>query len=275
MDSSISIVTAFFDIGRGSIPKEKNGRVVPAYQQRSTDTYFSYFSNLAKIDNELIVYTTSDLKDRVLNQRDKYGKLDKTKVVCLESLLPDAYLNYKSKIEEVMASTSFISMVDNPELIEYWNSDYVLVNILKSYYVTNAIENNLTSSENVAWIDFGYCRDESTIPFNKEWRYQFDPYKVHFFLNNEINSLRNIKDIIATGDVYIQGCHIVAGKDAWSYLLSSMIRNMDWLLSNNLIDDDQTLMLMSYLENPDMFVLHKNSPTDWFRIFKDYQEDGE
>lgn len=273
-NSTVSIVTAFFDIGRGNLPKEKNGRTVPAYQERSTDTYFTYFNNLAKIDNHITVYTTEDLKDKVLELRDKYGKLSKTKVVCLDSFLPSKYAHYKERIEGVMKSSSFISKIENPELIEYWNSDYVLVNALKSYYVNDAIQNGSASGDIVAWIDFGYCRSTETIPFSNEWNYPFDANKIHFFLNKEIDLLRNIEDIIATGDVYVQGCHIVAGSHLWKDLLNLMILNLDTLLEQNLVDDDQTLLLMSYTRSPDLFVLRKNSPTDWFRIFKDYQKDG-
>lgn len=274
-NNDISIVTAFFDIGRGDLPIEKNGKIIPAYQQRTTDTYFSYFAHLAKIDNEMVIYTTEDLKSRVVQERDKNKKLHKTTVVCVDSFLPAQYLHYKTRIEEVMASNSFVSMVHNPELIEYWNSNYVLVNALKSYYVNDAIEKHLVSSDVVAWIDFGYCRNDETIPFSTEWKYPFDKDKIHFFLNQEINFLRKIEDIVATGDVYVQGCHIVAGKDRWSYLLSSVLRNMEFLLKRNLIDDDQTLLLMSYLDNPDLFTLLNNSPTDWFRIFKDYQKEND
>ena len=39
-----------------------------------------------------------------------------------------------------------------------------------------------------------------------------------------------------------------------------------------LIDDDQTVLLMSYLSKPDLFELHKVSPSDWFVAFKEYNE---
>ena len=41
-----------------------------------------------------------------------------------------------------MNSEEFISKIVNPELIEYWMADYVLVNIFKAEYVQDAIENN-------------------------------------------------------------------------------------------------------------------------------------
>ena len=49
-----------------------------------------------------------------------------------------------------------------------------------------------------------------------------------------------------------------------------MLRSLNTLVDNNLIDDDQTLMLMSYLSKPELFELRRNDPNDWFRIFKDY-----
>lgn len=48
---SITIVTAFFDIGRGDWSVE-NGH--PNYLQRSNEKYFKYFSNLAQLENEMI-----------------------------------------------------------------------------------------------------------------------------------------------------------------------------------------------------------------------------
>ena len=48
--------------------------------------------------------------------------------------------------------------------------------------------------------------------------------------------------------------------------------NLDLALSMNLSDDDQTFLMMSYLSAPHYFELHYNSPDDWFRIFKDYNE---
>jgi serine/threonine protein kinase len=49
--NDITIVTAFFDIGRGRLPKTKYGRPLPFYEHRSVDTYFEFFTNLAKIKN--------------------------------------------------------------------------------------------------------------------------------------------------------------------------------------------------------------------------------
>mgnify|MGYP003352720033 FL=1 len=60
--NNIDIVTAFFDIGRGDWTPDKG---LPHYLVRTTDTYFERFRNLCKLDNNIIVYTSEDLVDKV------------------------------------------------------------------------------------------------------------------------------------------------------------------------------------------------------------------
>ena len=270
--SDITIVTAFFDIGRGRLPKEKHGRILPHYQHRSVDTYFEFFKNLARLKNDLVVYTTEDFANDVNEIRKSYGLEDRTKIVVMPSYLPNGFESIREKVQEVMDSNEYISKINNPQLIEYWHPDYVLVNIFKSLYVTHAIESGFVSTDLTAWIDFGYCRDLETIPAPYEWKYDFDTDKIHFFNMRKIEPERPINDIIYTGDVYIQGCHIVAGSKMWSKLKELVFKNLGILLSHNLSDDDQTLLLMAYLTEPESFELRYNSPDDWFRIFKDYNE---
>lgn len=270
---NITIVTAFFDIGRGDIPNEMHGRPIPEYQKRSVDKYFEYFNNLAKLKNDMIIYTTNDFKQRILDARSYYGNLENTKVISLDSYMIEPWHDEKNKIASIMNSSKFIDNVSNPHFIEYWSPDYILVNLFKSAYVSNAIESKLVKDNLVAWIDFGYCRDsEEDLNFN--WSYDFDPQKVHMFFMKDIEHDRPITEIIYTGDVYIQGCHIVAGKSIWNQFKTTMLDSFRCLLDQNLCDDDQTVLLMSYLKNPDLFYLRYNSSTDWFRIFKDYRIQG-
>lgn len=266
----IDIVTAFFDIGRGNVPEKVMGRPVPDFIKRSTDEYFEYFENLAKIKNNLIVYTTKDLEDRVLSIREKNGLVENTKVVSLDSYFVDNNRYLKEKVLSVMNSKDYILNVKNPELIEYWNPDYVLVNLFKSSYVVDAINKGYVKNKTVAWIDFGYCRDSNALPNNKIWKYDFDIDKIHLFNIKDVNDGRDISDIIYTGDVYIQGCQIVAGKEKWKWLKETMLDKFNATLDKNLSDDDQTYLLLSYLENPDNFVLRSGNVNDWFTILKNY-----
>jgi protein YibB len=272
MDNDISVVTAFYDIGRGNLPKVKHGRELPFYQHRSVNQYFDFFSNLAKLQNEMVIYTTPDFEDKVKTIRKNVGLEELTKVVIADSYLPERYELIKPMVQKVMDDPAYYGKVVNPQLIEYWHADYVLVNIFKAWYVTDAIEKGLISNDLTAWIDFGYVRDDKTIPASNRWTYNFDREKIHFFNQYTIHKERPIDNIIYTGDVYIQGCHIVAGTKKWELLKQLVLKNLEVLLQNNLIDDDQTLLLMSYLTSPQDFQLHIADPNDWFRIFRIFND---
>jgi hypothetical protein len=58
----------------------------------------------------------------------------------------------------------------------------------------------------------------------------------------------------------------------WPQMEALVHHSLDELFKNNLIDDDQTLLLMSYLSKPELFELHPVSDQDWFIAFKDYNE---
>jgi hypothetical protein len=272
MQNDITVVTAFFDIGRGNLPNEKHGRVLPHYQHRSVDTYFQFFNNLAKLENDMVIYTTPNFVETVYNIRKSHGLEDKTNVVSIDSYLPGGFEPVKSKIQEIMDDPNYYGKVVNPQLIEYWHADYVLVNIFKSLYVEHAIESGFVKNYLTAWIDFGYVRDSTTIPPCNRWTYPFDKTKIHLFNQYPIDQKRPIDSIIYTGDVYVQGCHIVAGTEKWKLFKDLILSNLNVLLNHKLIDDDQTLLLMSYLSNPEEFELHEADPNDWFRIFRKYNE---
>jgi hypothetical protein len=77
-----------------------------------------------------------------------------------------------------------------------------------------------------------------------------------------------ISDIIFNNDVHMVGGAIIAGHEGWKKLEALVVHNMNELLKNNLIDDDQTLLLMSYLSKKDEFELHPM--TEALVLFRDY-----
>ena len=143
MTDNITVVTAFFDIGRGDLPAEFRGRLLPHHQHRSVETYFEFFKNLAKLKNDMVIYTTREFEDRIRAIRIAEGLGDKTYVMVLPSYLPNGFDGVKQDVERIMEDETFWKKVHNPQLIEYWHSDYVLVNTLKAHYVTDAINSGL------------------------------------------------------------------------------------------------------------------------------------
>lgn len=262
--SDITIVTAFYDIGRGNWTPDKG---LPHYLHRTTDTYFERFANMATLDNDMIVFTSPDLVERV----EKIRKGKPTKIISKEfdKISPEL----KKEVVRVQSLESFQNKINpfqrkNPE---YWNADYVTINLLKSSFINLAIKNGDVNTDLVAWLDFGYCRDISILNGVKHWKYPFNTEKIHFF-NLKPYDGTMIEDIIYNNDVHITGPHIVAHKDLWAKLEYMVLTHTRTLLKNDLIDDDQTLLLMCSLSNPNLFELHPVSKDDWFIIFKEYNE---
>ena len=248
--SEISICTAFYDIGRGYWSPDKGH---PHYLQRSVDTYMERFGHLAKLENDMTIFTSHDLVDRVWSYRK--GKEDRTNVVGYDA--SHIHRQMLLEIQEIQKSPEFIAKLNphqkkNPE---YWSPEYVLVTSLKSYFAQRAAT-SYSKHEMIAWIDFGYCRSGMNIPENCKWEFDFDPKRIHLFNYKEYDG-KPIEQIVMDNDVYILGAKVVASRQLWTGLEILMINAFYELISKNLVDDDQGQWLMAYLKKPELFELHR------------------
>lgn len=263
--SDITITTAFFDIGRGNWTPDKG---LPHYLHRTNQTYLERFGYMAKLENPMVVFTSKEFVSDI-----RFLRQDRpTDIFTID--FQDNFKDLREKISKVQKSKEFQSKINPRECRnpEYWNADYVTVNTLKSSFITKAIENDVVSTDLVAWMDFGYCREESTLNGVKKWKYPFDKNKIHFFNIKEWVPNTYISDVIFNNDVHITGPCIVAGKEMWFTLEKLVHHSINELMKNNLVDDDQTLLLMSYLQKPELFELHPVSKSDWFVAFKEFSK---
>lgn len=252
--SDITVVTAFFDIGRSNWNKTPHGLETPHYIPRSTESYFSYFENLAKIKNDMVIYCSEEHADQISKIRERNAPEAETTIVPLD--FQNSVKHIKPVIEKIQKNVEYIKFVNDPRMPEYWNADYVLVNFLKTEFVVDAYKKDYIKTDLAAWLDFGYVRSEKTLPKKGKWSYDFDPSKMHYFNKKPIDFERPIFDIIRTNDVYIMGCHLVGGKDAWFKHLQQNMQSLASMLNCGLIDDDQTILLMNYRMDPNSFELH-------------------
>lgn len=269
MSEAITIVTAFFDLGRGSWEGEKHGRNIPTYIKRTNEDYIRNFERLAKANNPMVIYTSEEFSDRIAKIRDDLGYKDNTTVVVYDNIWDD-FKEVTDRISSIQNNETFIKGIVNPSVPEYWNPQYVLVNFMKAFFVAKANEIGLVTTKHAAWIDFGYCREDDTLPEGLSWSHDFGD-KINLFYIKEPEPERTIPEIVSTGDVYIQGCHIVGPTDKWEVFWNRMCEAINALMTKGMIDDDQTLLLIAALAYPDEFKLNKVDPSDWFIIFKDYQ----
>jgi len=260
--SEITIVTAFYDIGRG----EWNNF------SRKTSYYFECFERLCKLKNKIIVFSEKKFKSRFDN------------IIC--NIKPDLIVIYEDIFE---TNKKLINKIKKTQKIlqkeggltygltspEHWCPEYVLLTTLKTYFCCSAIQKISEVDDIVSWIDFGYVRKEKYLPKSKIWRYNFAD-KIYLWSIKNIPQKINISDIIKNNIVYIMAGHIVASKEKWKYLKKMMDEQLEKLLINSLVDDEQTLLLLSYMTNKEEFVLYREiidyNNLDWFYIFHYYNQ---
>lgn len=267
-DSTITIVTAFFDIGRGNLQSKEE---LPDYMTRTNDTYFEYFSNLATLDNPMVIFSDNEHIERIKKIRGNKP----TKIIPFNINKFDKIL---LRIKEIQNSKEFKSKV-RPDLlknIEYWNHKYVLVTNLKSYLFNKAIKDKLVHTELVSWVDFGYVRDLDTLNNIKKWKYHFSDDKIHFFTikNNHVllNKSSDVYHAIFNNIVFVIGGAIVSHKKNWNLFFKANLSSQKLLLKNNIVDDDQGVFLMTIIKEKDKFKFNYLGKDKWFHLFKKFDE---
>jgi protein YibB len=264
-----TVVTAFYDLGRGTWPAVVRGRTLPAYQHRTVDEYFACFARLAALRNDMVIFTPPAFADRVRALRRTQAPDSRTDVIAIAPI-EDEYPALVDRLSDRMEAMYAYApgYLQAPYLPEYWHPRYVLVNVAKAAFVCRAYEEAVVDRcALAAWIDFGYCRDDRAVPQSRRWSYDFGPDKMHLFALREPDVKRPIFDVVRSGDVYIMGCHMVGDRRAWQRLCARNFTNVEILMKCGLVDDDQTVLLMSYLDAPDDVELHRmRLDAGWFVI---------
>ncbi|MBJ3590929.1 protein YibB [Salmonella enterica subsp. enterica serovar Saintpaul] len=264
MDSYITIVTAFFDIGRGNWTSDRGSSL---HLERTTDTYMQYFKNLSELDNDMIIFTSSDLKPQIEKIRE--GK--RTIVISID--INDKFKYIKKRIEKIQNDSEFKNKLETRQLInpEYWSSDYVLVCNLKPYFVNKSIRLGLVNTDRVAWVDFGYCRNSEVTAGLTHWNYPFNKEKVHFFTVKrklKVKTINQVFEHMINNRAYIIGGAIVATQQKWKELYKLVCHCQMKTLKNNIVDDEQGIFIMCYFFNPKLIKLNYLGKKRWFNLFR-------
>lgn len=247
----ITIVTAFFDIGRGEF----------GYLGRSNDKYFEYFKFWARIQNDLIVYCQSSNARQIMKIRAQFGLADKTKICVIDDIFSIEKTTY-DKMKEIENNRKFHNFRYSKKALSNC-ADYDYIMYMKWWCLKDAAS-RLDSRHMVAWLDFGYNHGGVyyTDPkdFNFIWEYDFED-KINIFCLSDPNKACAIDYLQFQADCCI-GCPAVMTASNsikfWSYIKESMRA----LLSLDCIDDDQMLILMAYKLHSTDFSFRI---CDWFR----------
>ena len=251
----ITIVTAFFDIGR------KDFKELP----RSNDKYLEYFKFWARIKNDLVIYTDSVMGPKAMKVREEFGLKDKTKLVIIDDISTiDKEL--LERMQTIDGSKPFLNFRYNPNATEN-NGFYNYVMLLKAWCIKDASDKGVKGQ--IAWLDFGYNhggkRFTDPLDFDFEWKYDFGN-KITCFALKEDDGEPIFKKIQSLEPTIMGAPFIVPSKYA-NTLWELEKECMNELIDVGFTDDDQLIMLMAYRKNKDMFDI---KISDWFMPIRDF-----
>jgi hypothetical protein len=149
-DTTITLVTAFYDIGRGQWDTSK----------RTTDVYFRNCEKVLKQRYPLYIFTTEEFKDQCAEIR---RKTDPMLLYTHIIVTPYEELHYYKKrdlIQDIQTRTNTIHCSEP----EYTKPDYIIVIFNKLQWLKRVSTENPYQSIHFQWIDFGI--HDNIVPVN-------------------------------------------------------------------------------------------------------------
>jgi protein YibB len=258
-----TVVTGYFDIGRGDWGGAVKGRPIPGWIRRTNDDYLAHFGYLARIKNEMIVFTEPRFAEPVLAARKAHGLEASTVVMTLDRPFANdpVLAATRARIEAAMHKrlTDFVAEPAKPEA---WSSDYVLVTALKPVFAIAALELGLATRRQLAWLDFSYCRDPASFDPAYPWRFDCGE-RLHLF-TIETPDNRSIEEMVRTAYCPFHGAQVFGRIGLWPRFRDLFEAALAELLAQDLADDDQGLLMMAWRAAPDLFQLHAVPRRDRF-----------
>ena len=251
VENGITLVTAFFDIGRSNWDK----------YTRSVEYYINSFYNYLKLPYKMVVFMDSRYHLHVnsnvtiipIDLEFLEKNVDSWKYINMEDSIMKSE-NYKKLLGQRIKN-------GNPENIY---PVYNIINHSKVDFLELALPYIKTNF--VCWTDFGYhssiLRNEYTYPINDLDINRFNVSKINTFLVNKVSFhepgyiLQNAPDIF-TGSFYGLPVKMVKTfKELYHNCLNE-------LYQMSISDDDQHILLRCYYKNPDLFELHIQKEGQW------------
>lgn len=257
-EKEVTIISAFFDIGRNNYGTDF---------KRSNNKYVDYFKFWARIKNKVIIYTDKEYEEIILDIRDSFGLKDRTKVIVIDDiykLVPEVY-NKMCEIENSQDFKDFRYVKNNPESRAKYN--YIM--FLKTWCMYDANKKGLIDTEMSVWLDFGFNHGGEVYADEKDfdflWKYPFED-KVYLF-TIKLDENKPIFKIVQNGEVYASGTPYFVSTNLIEKFYKLMYDATISMLDMGLMDDDQTILLMAYRKNKEIFIYEQN---DWFLSLKRY-----
>lgn len=252
-----TIVTAFFHVGR------------EAWKgfERPVDYYLERAIRVFSLDDYMVIYIQPELVDFVKAHRAKHE--NKTKIIpfTVEQL---HYYKYKNEIEKIMQDPEFRKGLVTPDRPEVAQPIYDVIMWSKISLVTRTIEENPFHTSHFVWLDFGISpRVLKDDMINKPLLAQI-PDKIKLLCMRYPSPAElDIHKFFKSHTNRFAGTMVTGSAENFKIFQQYLDEEIRYCLSQNAVDNDQSLFCLVFLKHPELFELYYGY---WGELISNYYE---
>lgn len=258
-----AIVTAIFDIGR-----DKWDSFGVQYH-----TYFWWMRNILYLDTNIIIYTESKFRDKILEYRKQVDTdLNKTILIIQPLEEIDGYKMFYDPLNQLMSSEEFKATIlfDVPEMTKPL---YNIVMFSKLFYIKDAAKKSLFNADLYVWVDAGLIREPNPIvgikwPDNNKIN-TLDNNKVTFFCHHPTVNINkeDYKKHALSQMRFIQGGAVFVPKVCVDDICDLFEKTTFECIGSGYIGSDEKIFDFVYLTDPNKFNLIKCGWREYINLF--------
>lgn len=242
--NQVTLVTAFFDIQR-----ETKG------DGRSYKDYMSWMKETLKLNVPMVIYCAQDTYDNIKDVRINYP----TKFIIKPDITHISFYKYLDRMKEIHNSIEYKLNVKNPERLECYLAEYVIINHGKLDYLLHAAENNYFDSKFFMWFDAGGSRFfHPSHDLSKPWPVNINklhPEKFNCQMMKQSPELiknNSIDKLMYESFPLVTGTLLGGTKDVIIKIFILSIKYFEYMLEKNCVALEQTTFGLIYKEKPDL-----------------------
>jgi hypothetical protein len=249
-----TIVTGLFDIKR----HDMDGRV--------WNSYLNWFEKTLSINCPMVVYVEEETVNFVKNKRKNLP----TKIISqkIEDLY---YFKHKEAMDKIINLVEYKNKIKDNKRIECNHSLYSIIQYSKFEWMKRTGLENPFNSDYFIWMDAGLSRFFDDLDINKT--YPSDNFK------NEIEKIKHKvliqtfmshypdlfnapilqDDYLVDNRSYVMGGMFGGGKDAIIAVKEKVDNLFEYMLSNNIVNNEQIALGYLFKTNPELFISFINN----------------
>lgn len=247
IDPKITLVTAFFDIGRSDWN---------SYFKRDTDTYINSFLNFMDTDYHMVIFMDSRYIEIIPKMKNKI-----LIPIDISFLHEHCSWKYLKVDRSIMDSEKYKKLVHNRIILghgENISSEYNLINHSKIDFIKYAKDHSLIP-DYACWVDFGYhnaiCHnDPNNFPIHCLDSTKFNQTRSSFCIMSIPNEYDPFNILVSAPDIFTGSFYGIPG-NCINTLHTFYHESLQELYNLGISDDDQHVWLHCFSKHPELFHL--------------------